>query len=105
MGLPVAHFEILAWLRDKARDRHVLAEDVLKLIAEESASKETKLAAQREALKRCLQKKTATWQRRRNTRRWREGICLRLASARRRQVIHFGTVGLTSWPCLNGHYQ
>ncbi len=56
MGLPVAHFEILAWLRDKARDRHVLAEDVLKLIAEESASKETKNAAQREAQECCLLK-------------------------------------------------
>lgn len=52
----VARYEALAWLRDKARDRHVLAEDVLAMVAEESAREEPKLAAQRDALECCLQK-------------------------------------------------
>ena len=52
----VARYETLAWLRDKARDRHVLAEDVLEILADEGASIETRLAAQREALEQCLAK-------------------------------------------------
>lgn len=52
----VARFEALAWLRDKARDRLVLAEDVLHTVAHESARDEERLAAQREALEGCLEK-------------------------------------------------
>ena len=52
----VARYETLAWLRDKARDRLVLAEDVLKTVAEESAQIENQLSAQREALEGCLGK-------------------------------------------------
>ena len=52
----VARYETLAWLRDKARDRHVLAEDVLEILAEEAVSAETRLSAQREALEQCLAK-------------------------------------------------
>ena len=52
----VAHYEVLAWRRDRARDRHVLDEDVLMLLAEESVEMEDSLAAQRKALKSCLEK-------------------------------------------------
>lgn len=52
----VARYETLAWLRDKARDRHVLAQDVLEVLATEAAQNETRLEAQREALEDCLGK-------------------------------------------------
>ncbi len=52
----VARFEALAWLRDKARDRLVLADDVLQTVARESARDEERLSAQREALESCLEK-------------------------------------------------
>lgn len=52
----VARYETLAWLRDKARDRHVLAEDVLEVLADEAVSAETRLSAHREALEQCLAK-------------------------------------------------
>jgi len=50
----VARYETLAWLRDKARDRHVLAGDVLEMLADEAAVAEPQLSVQREALERCL---------------------------------------------------
>lgn len=50
----VARYEALAWLRDKARDRLVLAEDVLVTLADESARLEGRLSAQRDALEACL---------------------------------------------------
>ena len=46
----------MAWLRDKARDRLVLADDVLQTVARESAQDEERLSAQREALEGCLEK-------------------------------------------------
>jgi RNA polymerase sigma-70 factor (ECF subfamily) len=52
----VARYETLAWLRDKARDRLVLADDVLNTVAHESAEIENRLSAQREALEGCLEK-------------------------------------------------
>ena len=52
----VARYETLAWLRDKARDRLVLADDVLNTVAHESAQVENRLSAQREALEGCLEK-------------------------------------------------
>jgi len=52
----VARYETLAWLRDKARDRLVLADDVLNTVAHESAQAESRLSAQREALESCLEK-------------------------------------------------
>ncbi|TWU51794.1 sigma-70 family RNA polymerase sigma factor [Rubripirellula reticaptiva] len=52
----VARYESLGWLRDKCRDRHVLSEDVIHLLAEESTRREAWLAAQREALDECLEK-------------------------------------------------
>ena len=50
----VARFEVLAWLRDKGRDRLVLKEEMLLKIAEESAQDEPRLERQREALEQCL---------------------------------------------------
>src|SRR5208283_3008130 len=52
----VARYEVLAWRRDHARDRHILSEEVLMLIAEESVQVEDVLDSQREALKSCLEK-------------------------------------------------
>lgn len=52
----VARFEVLAWLRDRARDRLVLDEDVALKIAEESARDESSLQRQREALDDCMAK-------------------------------------------------
>ena len=52
----VARYETLAWLRDKARDRLVLADDVLHTVAHESAQYEEQLSAQRDALEGCLEK-------------------------------------------------
>jgi RNA polymerase sigma-70 factor (ECF subfamily) len=52
----VARYQALAWLRDKARDRLVLAEDVLRNVANESAQDEERLSAQREALEGCLER-------------------------------------------------
>jgi RNA polymerase sigma-70 factor, ECF subfamily len=52
----VARYETLAWLRDKARDRLVLAEDVLHTVAHDSEQDEDRLLAQREALEGCLEK-------------------------------------------------
>ena len=52
----VARFEVLAWVRDRARDRIVLGTDVLEVLAEEAAQAEPRMAAQREALESCLQK-------------------------------------------------
>jgi RNA polymerase sigma-70 factor (ECF subfamily) len=52
----VARYETLAWLRDKARDRLVLADDLLITMALESSRNEESLSAQRDALEGCLQK-------------------------------------------------
>ena len=52
----VARYEVLAWLRDKGRDRLVLTEDVVLKIAEESVMDEPKLERQREALELCMSK-------------------------------------------------
>ncbi len=52
----VARNETLAWLRDKARDRLVLGDDVLNTVARESSQIENQLSAQREALEDCLEK-------------------------------------------------
>jgi RNA polymerase sigma-70 factor (ECF subfamily) len=52
----VARYETLAWLRDKARDRLVLADDVWQIVAHESEQHEERLSAQREALEGCLEK-------------------------------------------------
>lgn len=52
----VARFEVLAWRRDKARDRHVFDEGLVNLLAEEAADEHEVLAQERRALRVCLQK-------------------------------------------------
>lgn len=52
----VARFEVLAWLRDKGRDRLVLNEDVVARLADVAADDEPRLERQREALEDCLAK-------------------------------------------------
>jgi RNA polymerase sigma-70 factor (ECF subfamily) len=52
----VARFKVLSWLRDKGRDRLVLSEDVVELIADETARDEPRLASQRAALEACAER-------------------------------------------------
>jgi RNA polymerase sigma-70 factor (ECF subfamily) len=52
----VARFKVLAWLRDKGRDRLMLDTDVVELIAEDSLQAEPRLQRRREALEACLEK-------------------------------------------------
>lgn len=52
----VARFEVLAWLRDKGRDRLVLDEAVVALLADEAEEEEPRLASQRAALEDCMAK-------------------------------------------------
>lgn len=52
----IARFKVLSWLRDKRRDRLVLSEAVVEMIAEETAREEPHLARQRAALERCAEK-------------------------------------------------
>lgn len=52
----VSRYEVLAWLRDKGRDRIVLNEKVVGLLADESSEREPRLSRQREALEVCIEK-------------------------------------------------
>ena len=52
----VARYEALAWLRDRGRDRLILAGDVAELIATETIEQETLFEQQRVALQVCLEK-------------------------------------------------
>jgi RNA polymerase sigma-70 factor (ECF subfamily) len=52
----VARFEVLAWLRDRGRERLVLDEEVITKLAEETAVDEPRLERQREALEQCMKK-------------------------------------------------
>jgi RNA polymerase sigma-70 factor, ECF subfamily len=52
----VARYEVLAYSRDKARDRHVFDETLLLTLADESARSPDAREAQRAALDLCLQK-------------------------------------------------
>lgn len=52
----IARYKVLSWLRDKGRDRLVLSEEVVDLMAEETALDETRLERQRRALEACTQK-------------------------------------------------
>jgi len=50
----VARFEVLAWLRDKGRDRLVLSEKAVELLASEMPGDQTHFEKQREALDQCI---------------------------------------------------
>ena len=52
----MARYEVLAWLRDKGRDKLVLDEAVVTKLADESIDRESHLERQREALESCMQK-------------------------------------------------
>jgi RNA polymerase sigma-70 factor (ECF subfamily) len=52
----VARFEVLAWRRDKARDRLVLSETALDALAVQVTSDVSRLDRQRAALEHCLEK-------------------------------------------------
>lgn len=52
----VARFEVLAWRRDKARDRHVFDEDLVNLIAAEAEEEHETLGRERRALEICMEK-------------------------------------------------
>lgn len=52
----VARFEVLAWRRDKARDRHVFDEDLVEMLALEAEEKHETLRDERKALEKCLAK-------------------------------------------------
>jgi RNA polymerase sigma-70 factor (ECF subfamily) len=52
----VAKYQTLAWVRDKARDRVVLADDVLQQLADDAMTLEPVLDAHRAGLETCLEK-------------------------------------------------
>ena len=52
----VARYQALAYLRNKARDRHVFDDELVGRLADEAASAGQRHEAQREALDACLQK-------------------------------------------------
>jgi RNA polymerase sigma-70 factor (ECF subfamily) len=52
----VARLQVLAWKRDKARDRHVFNNDVIDLIADMSSDVSDAMEEQRIALETCLQR-------------------------------------------------
>ncbi len=57
-AMGVARFEVLAFLRDRARDRHVFDEALLARLADEAVLASSRHETQREALETCLQKLT-----------------------------------------------
>lgn len=52
----VAKFEVLAWRRDRARDRMLLTGDLIEVLAHESARDDSRLGRQRELLAGCIER-------------------------------------------------
>lgn len=52
----VARYEALAFIRDRARDRHVFDDELIAQLAEEAVAAEPRHNSQRESLDACLQK-------------------------------------------------
>jgi len=52
----IAKMQVFSWRRDRARDRHVFGDDVTQLLASHAEERSDPLAAQREALRVCLEK-------------------------------------------------
>jgi RNA polymerase sigma-70 factor (ECF subfamily) len=52
----VARMEVMAWRRDRGRDRHLFGEDAMAIIAEQAEKMTGQLDAQHEALEECLGK-------------------------------------------------
>lgn len=55
-SLGVARFQVLSWRRDKARDRQLLSEKMIDVLAEESTQDDAQLALQRKFLASCLER-------------------------------------------------
>ncbi|MFG0334453.1 MAG: sigma-70 family RNA polymerase sigma factor [Maioricimonas sp. JB049] len=51
----IARYKVLAWLRDRGRDRLVLDSDVVEILAAQSLDRDPVLQQQREHLERCLE--------------------------------------------------
>ena len=52
----VAKMKVLSWQRDRGRDRHVFGDEVTDMLASHAEEHSDRLAAQREALRQCLDK-------------------------------------------------
>lgn len=52
----MARFNVLAWQRDRLRDRHLFGTDLTELLATEGEIEASRLERQREALRLCLEK-------------------------------------------------
>lgn len=52
----VAKYEVLAWQRDRSRDRAMLPGEVIEILAEEASRDDARLGRRRELLDRCLDK-------------------------------------------------
>ena len=52
----IAYFEVKNYLRTRARDRHVFSDEVLEQLAEETPQDAERLAAERAALHKCVEK-------------------------------------------------
>ena len=52
----IARYQVLAHLRDKARDRHVFDDELVSRLAEEATEAEPRHSRQRETLETCLQR-------------------------------------------------
>lgn len=87
----IARFKVLAWLRDRGRDRLVLDSDVVAALAEESLQVESHLDRQRAALETCFEKMPV-------------GERELLARAYRRDV-RIQDVAVTSGRSVGGFYQ
>ena len=59
-GCVIARFEVLRFRRQCARDRLLLSEDVMQILAEDAESRLEKAEAERSAVEDCLQKFQAT---------------------------------------------
>ena len=54
----VAKYKVLAWQRDRQRDRHLFVEEFLEVLSQDATCRSDLLSAQREALQHCLKKLT-----------------------------------------------
>jgi RNA polymerase sigma-70 factor (ECF subfamily) len=82
----VAKYEALAWLRDKRRDRLVLAEDVLEQLAQDATALEPVLDAHRAGLEACLEKLPAD-QRALLLASYEPGACIQDIAERSRRTV------------------
>ena len=55
-GCQIARYHVLNYVRKQSRDRHVFADDLVELLADEAADDALRLERQRHALELCLEK-------------------------------------------------